>query len=391
MSTIAPVSDHDAAEALRLRSGRPAVTRISRKVLIGLGAVTSVAVIGAVAYAMTDHRANKSAQELYSVGGSPPERLNALPKDYGAAPQLGPPLPGDLGRPIVAAGAPSPAMAPTPDAGGATAQQEAQAAHQRLVQETDAARTSRLFASDAQGSPAPTPVSVSAGASEIADAAGAVAGGRHTVLDGPIDRRTTSPDRLQSPPSPYVVQAGAVIPAAMLTGIRSDLPGQIVGQVTENVYDTPTGRFLLIPQGARLIGTYDNQVAFGQNRVLLAWTRLILPDGRSLVLEKLPAGDAQGYAGLHDKVDRHWSGLFGMAALSTVLGIGAELGIDDGGHHGDEDIIRAIRQGATGTFNQVGQQAVGQGLSVAPTLTIRPGAPVRVMVTRDLILEPYRK
>ncbi|HKP78121.1 MAG TPA: TrbI/VirB10 family protein, partial [Phenylobacterium sp.] len=270
-------------------------------------------------------------------------------------------------------------------AGGVdTARQEAEAARQRLVQERDAARTSRLFASDAQGGA--TSQTAAVADINVADAGPVAAGGRRTVLDGPVDRRTTSPDRLQSPPSPFIVQAGAVIPAALVTGIRSDLPGQIVGQVTENVYDTPTGRFLLIPQGARLIGTYDSQVAFGQNRVLLAWTRLILPDGRSLVLEKLPGGDAQGYAGLQDRVDRHWSGLFGMAALSTILGIGAELGNND-----DSDIVRAIRQGSVGTFNQVGQQAVGQGLSVPPTLTIRPGAPVRVMVTRDLILEPYRK
>jgi type IV secretion system protein VirB10 len=384
MSTSAPVSEHQAAAELRLRSARPPVTRLSRKVLIGLGAVSSVAVIGAVAYAMSDRHHGKAQAELYSVGGLPPERLSALPKDYGAAPKLGPPLPGDLGRPIVAAGAPAPTMATDPAGGVDSARQEAEAARQRLVQERDGARTSRLFASDAQGGA--TPQAAAVAGIDVADAGSVAAGGRQTVLDGPVDRRTTSPDRLQSPPSPFVVQAGAVIPAALVTGIRSDLPGQIVGQVTENVYDTPTGRFLLIPQGARLIGTYDSQVAFGQNRVLLAWTRLILPDGRSLVLEKLPAGDAQGYAGLHDRVDRHWSGLFGMAALSTILGIGAELGNND-----DNDIVRAIRQGSVGTFNQVGQQAVGQGLSVPPTLTIRPGAPVRVMVTRDLILEPYRK
>ena len=383
MSSHAQSTEQRIADELRLRSPRPTVTRLSRKVLIGLGAVSSVVVIGAVAYAMSDADGRDPKPELYNVGGPPPERLSALPNDYGGAPRLGPPLPGDLGRPIVSANAPAPTM----DAGGAQsadlARQEADAARQRLVQERDAARTSRLFASDAQASASPA-LAVQAVA-DLAQA-GAAAGQRRTILDGPVDRRTTSPDRLAAPPSPFVVQAGAVIPAALVTGIRSDLPGQIVGQVTENVYDTPTGRFLLIPQGAKLIGIYDSQVAFGQNRALLAWTRLILPDGRSLVLENLPGGDAQGYAGLQDRVYHHWSGLFGMAALSTVLGIGAELGNDS-----DSDVLRALRQGASGTFNQVGQQAVGRGLSVAPTLTIRPGAPVRVMVTRDLVLEPYRK
>jgi type IV secretion system protein VirB10 len=384
MSTNAPVSEHQAAAELRLRSPRPPVTRLSRKVLIVLGAVSSVAVIGAVAYAMSDRHAGNEQPELYSVGGLPPERLSVLPKDY-AAPKLGPPLPGDLGRPIVASGAPAPVMASGSAGDVDPAHQEAEAARQRLMQERDAARTSRLFSSDVQGGASPQ-AAIAAGI-DIADIGPVAAGAPRTFLDRPVDRRTTSPDRLQSPPSPFVVQAGAVIPAALVTGIRSDLPGQIIGQVTENVYDTPTGRFLLIPQGARLIGIYDSGAAFGQSRVLLAWTRLILPDGRSLVLEKLPAGDAQGYAGLQDRVDRHWSGLFGMAVLSTILGVGAELGSDD---DNDSDIVQAIRQGGVGTFNQVGQQAVGQGLSVPPTLTIRPGAPVRVMVTRDLILEPYR-
>ncbi len=378
MSTSSHVGEREIAQELRLRSGKPRVARLSRKMLIGLCATSSVAIAGAVAYAMTTKPAGGVPEEVYRVGGAPPERLNALPRDYGAAPRLGPPMPGDLGGPLLAAD-----VAPPPVAASATpSPSQADGARQRALQERDAARTSRLFASDAQ----PTAPAVSNGDSGLLDLAEAAAGpARRTILDGPVDRRTTSPDRLASPPSPFVIQAGAMIPAALLTGIRADLPGQIVGQVTENVYDSVSGRFLLIPQGSKLIGAYDTQVAFGQNRVLLAWTRLILPNGRSLVLEKLPAGDAQGYAGLQDRVDRHWGALFGAAALSTILGVGAELGAGDD----EAAIARALRQGATGTFNQAGQQAVGRSLSIPPTLTIRPGAPVRVMVTRDLVLEPY--
>ena len=145
-------------------------------------------------------------------------------------------------------------------------------------------------------------------------------------LNGPIDKRTVSSERLESPPSKYIVQAGSVIPAALLAGIRSDLPGQVTGQVTENVYDSPTGRYLLIPQGSKLIGVYDSQVSFGQSRVLLVWTRLIFPNGRSIVLERQPGADPEGYAGLEDQVDYHWSRLFMAAALSTLLGVGSELG-----------------------------------------------------------------
>ena len=132
------------------------------------------------------------------------------------------------------------------------------------------------------------------------------------------------------------MQAGNVIPASLITGIRSDLPGQITAQVTENVYDSPTGRFLLIPQGARLIGIYDSQVAFGQSRVLLVWTRLIMPNGRSIVLERQPGADTAGYAGLEDEVDNHWGALFKAALLSTLLGVGSELGSTSGtGSNGD--------------------------------------------------------
>ncbi len=375
MTATSHPSEQDAAQELRLRSSRPRVARLSRKALVTLTAVSSVAIVGAVAYGMTSGASGHKPREIYNVGGQPPERLNRLPRNYGETPPLGPPLPGDLGAPILAANAPPPGIA---NAQNDAAIQQAEAHRQRVQQERDAARMSRLFAADAQAR--------GVDAAERLAVTGDAVGARRTILDGPVDRRTTSPDRLQDPPSPFVLQAGAMIPAALVTGIKSDIPGQIVGQVTENVYDSVAGRYLLIPQGSKLIGIYDTQVAHGQSRVLLAWTRLILPNGRSIVLEKQPAGDAAGYAGLRDRVDRHWGELFGAAALSTILGIGAQLGEDPR----DSDIVRALRDGSSDTFNQVGQQAVGRSLNIAPTLTIRPGAPVRVMVTRDLILEPYR-
>ena len=181
------------------------------------------------------------------------------------------------------------------------------------------------------------------------------------------DKRTVSPDRLQAPASPYVVQAGTLIAGALLTGIRSDLPGQITGQVTENVYDSPSGRSLLIPQGAKLIGTYDSQVTFGQSRVLLVWTRLIMPNGSSIVLERQPGADAQGYSGLEDEVDNHWGELFKAALLSTLLSVGSEAGT--GGQQ--NDLISAIRQGASNSISQTGSQIVGRQLNIQPTLTIR--------------------
>jgi type IV secretion system protein VirB10 len=205
-------------------------------------------------------------------------------------------------------------------------------------------------------------------------------------LNGRADQQTASGERLQPPPSPYVVQAGSVIPAALVTGIRSDLPGQVVAQVSENVYDSPTGKIVLIPQGAKLIGTYDSQIAFGQRRVFLAWTRLILPGGHSIVLERQPVADPEGYAGLEDGVNDHWGQLFSAALVSTLLGAGADIGVSQ---NNGSDLVQAFRFGFANNINQAGQQVVGRSLQVQPTLTIRPGSPIRVMVTRDLVLEPF--
>ncbi|HEX4095158.1 MAG TPA: TrbI/VirB10 family protein, partial [Caulobacteraceae bacterium] len=309
--------------------------------------------------------------------------------------RLGPPLPGDLGPPIVAAG--QTGSAPTISSAGSSHAGEGgseSSAAQQLAQERESARTSHLFTDQsAAQAVADAPAALAAGASAAATPpppapvpAGGQTGqsGNLAFLNGPTDRRTTSDERVQAAASPDVVQAGAVIPAALITGLRSDLPGQITAQVTQNVYDSPAGRFLLIPQGSRLVGSYDSQVAFGQSRVLLAWTRLILPGGRSIVLEKQPGADAGGYAGLEDGVDHHWKQLFGAALLSTILGVGAQAGASES----DSQILDALREGAANSMNQVGQQVVAKDLDVQPTLTIRPGFPVRVMVTRDLVLEP---
>ena len=192
---------------------------------------------------------------------------------------------------------------------------------QRIAQEQEAARVSHLFATTSVGQIAAAPSPIPAAAQPAA----ALSNGRSSdltsqdhklaFLNGNIDRRTTSPDRVQPPASPNVLQAGAVIPASLITGVRSDLPGPVTAQVTEDVYDSPTGKILLIPQGARLIGQYDAQIAFGQSRALLIWNRLIMPNGKSIVLERQPGADSEGYAGLEDEVDNHWGMLF-EAAIS---------------------------------------------------------------------------
>jgi type IV secretion system protein VirB10 len=259
-------------------------------------------------------------------------------------------------------------------------------AEERRLAEEEAARLSRPFFQSAVTT-APAPMSGSAGTPSLnltGQPGQPTAQDRQLAfLNAPVDRRTTALDRVMTPPSPFVLQAGAVIPAALITGIRSDLPGQITAQVTENVYDSPTGRILLVPQGTRLVGQYDNAVQFGQSRVLLVWNRLILPGGRSIVLERQPGADAAGYAGLQDGVDYHWWELAKAAALSTILSVGAEAGTSQN----ENSLIQALRSGASNSISQTGQQIVSRQLNIAPTLTIRPGFPVRVIVTRDLIFD----
>lgn len=208
---------------------------------------------------------------------------------------------------------------------------------------------------------------------------------RKEFLAGGAEKPFESANRVQLPSSGSIIQAGSIIPAALITGIRSDLPGQVTAQVTENVYDSPTGRTLLIPQGSRLVGEYDSEIAAGQNRVLLAWDRLILPGGRSIRLDRAPGADAAGMAGLSDRTDYHWGGMLRAALVSTLLGIGAETGSS-----GDGDVARAIRDGAQDSVGQTGRQIVERELRIPPTLTIRPGHSFRVMVTRDLVIEPAR-
>jgi type IV secretion system protein VirB10 len=391
-----PEHERKLAEELRLRPEHPTVTRLSRKVLITLVGVSSSLVLGLTLWALHERSRAKPPPELYNTDAkTTADGLATLPRAYTGlpknVPKLGPPLPGNLGRPILAAQSQLPQSTIDPE-------------EQRMGQEREAARTARLFASINTHGRALTRTEASPhslngeplnqGSPFSAEVAHIDPGAIQNMQDRKLafvsesaDRRTVSPDRLENPASRYVLQAGAVLSAALITGIRSDLPGQITAQVTESVYDSPTGKFLLIPQGSKLIGLYDSQIAFGQSRVLLVWNRLILPDGRSIVLERQTGADASGYSGLEDEVDHHWLRLTGAAALSTIFGVGMQLGTT-----GDESArIQALRRGGAKSLNQTGQQIVGRNLNMQPTLTIQPGFPVRVIITRDLVLAPYQE
>ena len=372
-------------QEMRLRSSRAPVTRLSRKVLLGLGTAAALGIGGALFLALRPQH-QTSGSELYNTNNrNTPDGLATLPKDYTglpkSAPQLGPPLPGDLGKPILNAGAPAPGM---------PAQVPADPEKERLAQEQQAALTSHLFTTTSFSGQPPAPAtaaSVPAPASAAGTSDLTSQDHKLAFLNGNVDRHTTSTERVQPAASQYVLQAGAVIPASLITGLRSDLPGEVTAQVTEDVYDSPTGKFLLIPQGARLIGQYDAQIAFGQSRALMVWNRLIMPNGKSIVLERQPGTDSEGYAGVEDEVDNHWGMLFKAAILSTVLSVGSEAGMS-GNNNGS--LAEAIQQGVSQSVNQTGQQVVSRSLNIQPTITIRPGFPVRVLVTHDLVLESYK-
>ncbi len=398
-----PSGTRDTAdEAFRLRGDPPRVMRLSRKTLALIGIAAGLGIGGSLIYALQPRHLTSAANLYDTDGRNKADVVTSAPSDYSKVPKLGAPLPGDLGRPILSAQAngqtvPVPPIGPqagsTPDPARSAAEQ----ARQRALQERDAARNSRLFlggngaqAASAQAgatvaTPAATSVATVGPGSAGADRQPAPTGqaSKRAFLQNDGNRSVVSDERLSAPASPNIVMAGSIIPAALITGIRSDLPGQITAQVTQNVYDSPTGNILLIPQGARLIGEYDSEVSAGQNRVLLAWDRLILPDGRSILLDRQPGADAGGFAGLQDRTNYHWANMLKAALVSTLLGVGGELVTNN-----DDELLRALRYGTQDTVNQTGRQLVQREVNVPPTLAIRPGYPLRVMVTRDLILEP---
>jgi type IV secretion system protein TrbI len=205
-------------------------------------------------------------------------------------------------------------------------------------------------------------------------------------VNSKAEKATANAHDLALAPSPYTIMAGSLLAASLVTGLNSDLPGTAIAQITESVFDTATGEHLLIPQGSRLIGKYDSVVAFGQKRALVVWSRIILPNGDSVTIDNLPAADTAGYAGLEDNVDPHsWQILKGIG-LATVFGISSELTLGNSG----DTVVQALRQSIQTNTNQAGQRMVERELDVQPTITVRPGWPLRVIVTKDLILKPYR-
>jgi len=416
-------------ESLTLRASPRPVTRLNRRTLAVIVGCVVAAIFGVTLWSLQPSRRlpGELPVELHNVDRiSRAEGLDQLPPDYSkvvptkpssqspaapTVPLLGPPLPGDLGGPLLRAERQAQFGSAGPNGSGSAlrADPAADAARveriNRQREADEAAKATLFFASSRKSAATPQraasevtaapPALEAQASSNVATPAASTAGSQNmqeqkqSFLDRATNAATRSTHALQLPASPYQIMAGTVIPAALITGINSDLPGQVLATVTEGVYDTATGTHLLIPQGSRLVGQYDSQVAFGQRRVLLVWTRLLFPDASSMVLDRLPGVDASGFAGLDDDVDWHWRQLLAGAALSTLIGVGAELAAPDRSA-GQGQVIVAARQSVQDTVNQVGQELTRRNLNVQPTLTIRPGFPVGVIVNKDLVLRPYQ-
>ncbi len=392
-----------------MRATPERVVRFKRNVLIGTAAFAMAGVSLAVGMGLKSPSLRSQAQgkEVYNVDHkNVAEGLDGLATNYAQVkppPKIGDPLPGELGKAVLEQ---ERAYGIAGDSGTSFHQNEeanqARAERLRLAQQARQAKEASVFFPLSQNRGASPSSAASPQGGGAPEYPGSSNGGglgldperdqnnqqrKLDFINSPTQRGIYNSYPLMDAVSPYQVMAGSILSASLLTGINSDLPGLVTAQVTENVFDTVSGKYLLIPQGAKLIGSYDSVVAFGQSRALLVWQRIVMPDGSSIQIENLPATDASGYAGLADKVDFHTWQLLKGVVLSTLLGVGTELSLGSD----ESDLVRAIRESTQQNVNRAGQRITEKNLNLQPTIRVRPGWPLRVVVSKDLILKPYGK
>ena len=396
---------------LEIRSRPKPVSRVNRKMVI-LAVSVLLGVMMAISFYALEPKTKKAGEQktLYNITHKKKaEGLEDLPKTYQdikrSYPKLGAPHMGDMGPAIHAAEI---------EAGVVMAEGDEQPFRPSYIEESrraekirkarqqSMARESAVFfqtsgavltpetGKDTASSPAGDLMDLQrlmalnpGNAAPSANSLSAQDRKKAFLQQGP-DKTALSQNGLINLLSPYSLMSGTIISASLITGINSDLPGQALAQVTENVYDTVTGDYLLIPQGSRLIGRYDSEISQGQQRVLVVWDRIIRPDGSSVQIDNLGGTDKSGYAGLSDRVNWHTGKLLKGIGLATLLGVGTELAY--GG--ADGSLAEAIRDSSQSNINQAGQKIIDQHLNIPPTITIRPGWPVRVIVGKDIILTP---
>lgn len=415
-----------AGRPIAFQPAPPAVKRINRKVVVGCAAVVATVTLLAFGDAFKKVPAPSPAErEGATPAPSPADVVNSMPGSYDGlarvVPKLGPPRPGEFGSAELSSDRHLQAKSgtqfgPQPAAPAQQNSEERELERQRterIKRAGQAREAGTLFASAAGHSGAGANPGDDALRQRLADLqrlqqagpnqasgqpAGAAASGRD-VENRQDDkgefqaRRRAAEPVLQQPvleaPAGPLLGAGAIIPGVFLTGINSDLPGQITGQVSQNVYDSLTGMRLLIPQGAFLIGEYDAKVTYGQQRILLVWTRIRLPNGTSISLEGMPGVDLSGYAGVTDQVNNHWMKLATGVLFGSLLGAGTQV-TQGGTSVLNPSFAQLAAQGAGQSINQAGQDLTRKNLGVQPTLEIRPGMRFNVFVTKDVGLPVYR-
>ena len=395
--------ERKASSASVLSAPRSPVTRWNRKYLMAGAAVLASIVAGGFYLGFGGAHASK---------GQPDDTQNAADTSSPQTPEIATRYAAGYADPAVRPGTtslpPPDALAPpvgtAPGAGQPGQPAPVDPAVQAAREQALAARAASPFFGGAQAQPQaasqgpdPAPMLAAALAPGFgtlpAPAAGDVqpangqAGKRQFAAGARVDDYLTNP--LQAPISPWEVKAGTIISAALITAINSDLPGQVIAQVTEPVYDHRTGATVLVPQGSRLIGQYDSQVAYGQSRALIAWNRVIMPDGRSINIGSMAGADLSGAAGLQDQTDGHFWQLARGIALSTVFSVGAAAAQDAGTRSSGGLVINSAGSGISTSAQQVGQQVTARDLNRQATLRIRAGWPLRVIVNKDMILAPY--
>lgn len=380
-STRPAIPPKEPAPGLSIRAARPHAVRLRKSVVQAIVIGGAVLVSGSLAWAfvvqpeLRDSAREKQAEAREDQARGvvrPAEAITDQPASYDRLPE---PRIGDRDLDTAEAGA-TPAALTT--GAYAPAYRPAPTSHPRGPSPREQAVRSGLFFADA----GPRAVGPQPGA-------GAPGGARSPAVN-PDYGAIYNGHTLVAPLSPFELKAGAIVPAALLTAVDTSRAGPVIATVTQNVYDSVSGRHLLLPQGTRLVGTSEGESAYGDRRAFLTWERLILPNGKSLILTSEPGVDAQGAVGVRGQVDRRlWPLLVGTLFAGAITTLG-QIAQDDDGGGSSGGLLGDAGDAAAIEGSQVGGRLVDRELEVRPSIRLRAGAPVRVMITRDLILEPYR-
>ncbi len=351
------------APDLSIRARPPSPRRLSRKVLMA-GAIIAASIVTLALFIGLSERPDREVRQAdaQAAAGGPPESIRNASGQYEA---------GDLPRAEL--------DAPRDMLWGENGPPQTAA----LEPPADAAWSGSPRGADTSAhAPPPDPQALARSSPIIFD------GQNRSTTSGAADEGEARLDaRLVPPRSRYELMAGAVVPAALITELNSEQSGRAIAQVTANVYDSVSGAHLLIPQGSRLVGTYDADTSYGERRLVLIWNRLIFPNGWSISLRGMEGTDPTGAAGLRDRVDNHLGRLAGAIGLSAIISVIADNAEDDD----ENSFAQSVGDAAASEAARTGGRIVDRELGVRPTVRVRAGGSVRLLVTRDIQLRPYRE